>query len=307
MSRPKISIIGAGNVGSIIALQAAQKELGDIVLLDVVEGMPQGKALDLSQMSGIFHFDAKITGSNNFADIKDSTIVVITAGVARKPGMSREDLLKINAEIIRKASENIKNYAPNAIVITVTNPLDMMTQLAFKTTGFKKNRVIGMAGVLDSARFAHFIAEELKVSSKDITPMVLGSHGDTMVPLPRYSTVSGVPLTDLMKPDVIKRLVERTANGGAEIVGLLKTGSAYFAPGTSAAIMIESILKDQKRILPCSAYLTGEYGLKDVFIGVPVSLGANGIENIIELKLSGEELAALHKSAGIVKEGIRSL
>ena len=307
MSRPKISIIGAGNVGSIIALQVAQKELGDVVLIDVVEGMPQGKALDMSQMSGILHFDAKITGSNNFADIKDSNIVAITAGIARKPGMSREDLLKINADIIRKSSENIKNYAPNAIVIAVTNPLDIMTQLVYKTTGFAKNKVMGMAGVLDSARFAYFIAEELKVSTKDISPMVMGSHGDTMVPLPRYSTVSGVPITDFMKPDIIERLVKRTANGGAEIVGLLKTGSAYFAPGTSVAMMIESILKDQRRVLTCSAYLTGQYKLNDVFIGVPVELGRNGIEDIIELNLTETELQALHKSAGIVKEGVKSL
>ena len=303
MLRPKISIIGAGNVGSIIALQVAQKELADVVLVDVVEGMPQGKALDMSQMSGILHFDAKITGSNNFEDIKDSDIVAITAGVARKPGMTREDLLKINADIIRKSSASIKTFAPEAIVIAVTNPLDIMTQLVFQTTGFKKTKVMVMAGILDSARFAHFIADELKVSPKDISPMVLGSHGDTMVPLPRYSTVSGVPITDFMKPDVIKRLVDRTANGGAEIVGLLKTGSAYFAPGTSVAIMIESILKDQRRILTCSAYLTGQYKLNDVFIGVPVELGRNGIENIVELNLTQLELEALHKSAGIVKKG----
>ncbi|OGF48348.1 MAG: malate dehydrogenase [Candidatus Firestonebacteria bacterium RIFOXYC2_FULL_39_67] len=304
MSRPKISIIGAGNVGGIIALQTAQKELGDVLLVDVVEGMPQGKALDISQMSGILRFDSKVTGTNDFSEIKGSDIVAITAGVARKPGMTREDLLKINADIIKKAAEAIKTHAPNAIVIAVTNPLDIMTQLVFKTTGFAKNKVMGMAGVLDSARFAHFIAEELKVSPKDISPMVLGSHGDTMVPLPRYSTVSGVPITDFMKPDVIKQLVERTANGGAEIVKLLKTGSAYFAPGTSVAIMIESILKNQRRVLTCSAYLTGEYGLNDVFIGVPVELGRNGIENIVELNLSKDEKKALHNSAEIVKDGV---
>jgi malate dehydrogenase len=307
MSRTKISVIGAGNVGGIIALQTAQKELGDVVLVDVVEGMPQGKALDISQMSGILRFDSKITGTNDFSEIKGSEIVAITAGVARKPGMTREDLLKINADIIKKAAEAIKTHAPNAIVIAVTNPLDIMTQLVFKTTGFAKNKVMGMAGVLDSARFAHFIAEELNVSPKDISPMVLGSHGDTMVPLPRYSTVAGVPITDFMKPDVIKRLVERTANGGAEIVKLLKTGSAYFAPGTSVAIMIESILRDQRRILTCSAYLTGEYGLNDVFIGVPVELGRNGIENIVELTLTKEETAALHNSASIVKAGVNEI
>jgi len=306
MSRAKISIIGAGNVGGIIALQTAQKELGDVVLVDVVEGLPQGKALDISQMSGILSFDSKVTGTNDFSQIKDSDIVAITAGVARKPGMTREDLLKINADIIKKAAEAIKTYATNAIVIAVTNPLDIMTQLVYKTTGFAKNKVMGMAGVLDSARFAHFIAGELNVSPKDISPMVLGSHGDTMVPLPRYSTVSGVPITDFMKADVIKRLVERTANGGAEIVKLLKTGSAYFAPGTSVAIMIESIIRDQRRVLTCSAYLTGEYGLNDVFIGVPVELGRNGIEEIVKLNLTADELKALHNSAAIVKDGVRN-
>lgn len=307
MSRAKISVIGAGNVGGIIALQTAQKELGDVVLVDVVEGMPQGKALDISQMSGVLRFDSKVTGTNDFSEIKDSDIVAITAGVARKPGMTREDLLKINADIIKKAAEAIKTHAPNAIVIAVTNPLDIMTQLVFKTTGFAKNKIMGMAGVLDSARFAHFIAAELNVSPKDISPMVLGSHGDTMVPLPRYSTVAGVPITDFMKPDVIKRLVERTANGGAEIVKLLKTGSAYFAPGTSVAIMIESILRDQRRILTCSAYLTGEYGLSDVFIGVPVELGRNGIEKIVQLNLTADELKALHNSAAIVKAGVNEI
>ena len=307
MKRAKVSVIGAGQVGGIVAFQLAQKELADVVLVDIVEGMPQGKALDMSQTSGVEHFDAKVTGTNNYADIKDSDIVVITAGVARKPGMTREDLLKINADIVKKAAESVKLYAPEAIIISVTNPLDIMTQLVYKTTGFKKNKVLGMAGVLDSARFALFIAEELKVSIKDIFPMLLGSHGDTMVPLPRYTTVSGIPLTELLPAEKITKLSERARNGGAEIVALLKTGSAYFAPGSSAVAMVESILKDQKRILPSCVYLEGEYGIKGVFIGVPVKIGKDGVEQIVELKLNAEELALLKKSAEAVAKGVTEL
>ena len=307
MKRAKVAVIGAGQVGGIVAFQLAQKELADVVLVDIVEGMPQGKALDMSQTSGVEHFDAKVTGTNNYADIKDSDIVVITAGVARKPGMTREDLLKINADIVKKAAESVKLYAPEAIIISVTNPLDIMTQLVYKTTGFKKNKVLGMAGVLDSARFALFIAEELKVSIKDIFPMLLGSHGDTMVPLPRYTTVSGIPLTELLPAEKITKLSERARNGGAEIVALLKTGSAYFAPGSSAVAMVESILKDQKRILPSCVYLEGEYGIKGVFIGVPVKIGKDGVEQIVELKLNAEELSLLKKSAEAVAKGVAEL
>ena len=307
MKRAKVAVIGAGQVGGIVAFQIAQKELADVALVDIVEGMPQGKALDMSQTAGVEHFDAKVTGTNNYADIKESDIVVITAGVARKPGMTREDLLKINTDIVKKAAESVKLYAPEAFIISVTNPLDIMTQLVYKTTGFKKNKVLGMAGVLDSARFALFIAEELKVSIKDVFPMLLGSHGDTMVPLPRYTTVSGIPLTELLPAEKIAKLSERARNGGAEIVGLLKTGSAYFAPGSSAVAMVESILKDQKRILPSCVYLEGEYGIKGVFIGVPVKIGKNGVEQIIELKLNAEELALLKKSAAAVAKGVAEL
>jgi malate dehydrogenase len=285
----------------------AERELADLVLVDIVEGMPQGKALDLQEALPVIGKDVAVVGSNDYAATKGSDIVVITAGVARKPGMSREDLLKINADIVKKTAESVKNYAPNSIIISVTNPLDIMTHLVFKTTDFKKSKVIGMAGVLDSARFALFVAQELKVSIKDVFPMVLGSHGDTMVPLPRYTTVSGIPLTELLPADKITKLSERARNGGAEIVGLLKTGSAYFAPGSSAVAMVESILKDQKRILPCSAYLTGEYGIKDTFIGVPCKLGRDGLEQIVEMKLTADELSALKKSADVVKKGVSEL
>lgn len=307
MKRYKVSVIGAGQVGGIVAFMTAIKELADVVLVDIVEGMPQGKALDISQTANILGFDSKVFGTNNYAEIKDSDIVVITAGVARKPGMSREDLLKINAGIVKKAAENIKQYAPNSFIIAVTNPLDIMAYLVYKTTGFDRKKVMGMAGILDSARFAAFISEAADVSIKDIFPMVLGSHGDSMVPAVQYTTISGVPVSETIEKDVLDKLVQRTSNGGAEIVSLLKTGSAYFAPGCSAAAMIESILKDKKRILPCSVYLKGEYSLSDVFIGVPVKLGKNGIEEIVEIKLSNEELSELKKSADVVKENISIL
>ena len=287
--RPKISVFGAGFVGSTVAQRCADRELGDVLLIDIVEDMPQGKALDMFESSPVERFDARVNGSNNPADVKDSDVVVVTSGIARKPGMSRDDLLTTNAKIIQSVSDSIKENAPNAIVIMITNPLDVMSWVAHNRLGFGKNRVMGMAGVLDSARMASFVAMELDCSIKDISPMVLGGHGDTMVPLPRYTTVSGIPITDLIPADRIEAINDRTRKGGAEIVGLLKTGSAYYAPGASAAQMVESIVKDQRRILPTCALLEGEYGLKDTWQGVPCMLGKNGIERIIELKLSDDE------------------
>lgn len=318
----KVSIIGSGQVGSTLALLIAQKELADVVLIDVAEGIPQGKALDLNQAAPIEGFDSKIIGSNDYKDISGSDIVVITAGLPRKPGMTREDLLKTNAKIIKEVSINIKKYAEgparelsrrgivdaeNSKVIVVTNPLDVMSYLVLKTTGFDKTRVMGMAGVLDSARFSYFIAKELDVSVKNVNTMVLGSHGDSMIPIPRYSTVSEIPITELLSPEKIKEIIEKTKNAGAEIVKLLSTGSAFYAPAGSISVMVESILKDRKKIISASVFLKGEYGIEDTFIGVPIKLGKNGIEEIIELDLTSNEKEALKKSAEIVKEGIRSL
>lgn len=304
---PKITIIGAGAVGATAAQRIAEKELGDVVLTDIVEGLPQGKALDLMEAGPLCGYDSKITGTNDYRDIEGSDVVVVTAGIARKPGMTREDLLKINAKIIKDISRNIAKYAPDSVVITVTNPLDIMTYLALRTTSFEPDRVFGMSGVLDSGRFAAFIAMELGCSIRDINAMVLGGHGDTMVPLPGFTTVSGVPITELMSASAISRLVERTVNGGVEIVNLLKTGSAFYAPSAAVTNMVEAVLKDTKRILPACAYLDGEYGKNDIYLGVPVKLGKRGIEEIIELKLSGEERKALDKSADAVKSGIASL
>jgi malate dehydrogenase len=304
---PKITIIGAGAVGATTAQRIAEKELGDVVLTDIVQGLPQGKALDLLEAGPLFGYDSNITGTNDYEDIKGSDVVVITAGIARKPGMTREDLLKINRKIITDVSQNIKLHAPDSVVITVTNPLDIMTYVTMKTTGFGPNRVFGMSGVLDSGRFAAFIALELGCSVRDINAMVLGGHGDTMVPLPRFTTVSGVPITELMPESTIKRLVERTINGGAEIVNLLKTGSAFYAPSAAVTNMVEAVIKDTKRILPACAYLNGEYGKKDVYLGVPVKLGRIGITQIIELELAIEEKKALDRSADAVRSGISSL
>jgi len=304
---PKITIIGAGAVGATAAQRIAEKELGDVVMTDIVEGLPQGKALDLAQAGPLWGYDSKVTGTNDYKDIEGSDVVVVTAGIARKPGMTREDLLKINGKIIREVSQNIAKYAPDSIVITVTNPLDIMTYVAMKTTGFEPNRVFGMSGVLDSGRFAAFIAIELGCSVRDINAMVLGGHGDTMVPLPRFTTVSGVPITELMPESTIKRLVERTINGGAEIVNLLKTGSAFYAPSAAVTNMVEAVIKDTKRILPACAYLNGEYGKKDIYLGVPVKLGRKGISQIVELELAIEEKKALDISAEAVKSGIASL
>ncbi len=304
---PKITIIGAGAVGATAAQRIAEKELGDVVLTDIVEGLPQGKALDLMEAASMFGYDSKILGTNDYRDIEGSDVVVITAGIARKPGMTREDLLKINTKIIREVSQNIAKYAPESIIITVTNPLDIMTYVTMKTTDFEPSRVFGMSGVLDAGRFAAFIAMELGCSARDINAMVLGGHGDTMVPLPRFTTVSGVPITELMPGSTIQRLVDRTINGGVEIVNLLKTGSAFYAPSAAVTNMVEAVVKDTKRVLPVCAYLNGEYGRKDIYLGVPVKLGRRGVEEIIELKLTDDEKKALDRSAEAVASGIASL
>jgi malate dehydrogenase len=298
----KVSVIGAGNVGATAAQRLAEKELCDVVLIDIIEGLPQGKALDLAEAAPIEKHDARLTGSNDYAASANSDIVIITAGIPRKPGMSRDDLLNINAGIMNSVTKEVAKLSPDAILIVVSNPLDAMCHVAYETSGFPKNRVIGMAGVLDSARFRSFIAMELNVSVENTTAFVLGGHGDTMVPLPRYSTVAGIPITELLPKERIDALVKRTANGGAEIVGLLKTGSAFYAPASAAVEMAESILKDKKKILPCAAYLEGEYGCNELFIGVPVKLGTNGVEEIIEITLTAEEKAALEKSADAVRE-----
>jgi len=298
----KVTVVGAGNVGATAAQRLAEKELCDVVLVDIIEGVPQGKALDLAEAAPIEKHDAHLTGTNVYEPSKGSDIVIITAGIPRKPGMSRDDLISTNAGIMKNVTEQIAALSPNAILIIVSNPLDAMCQVAFDTSGFPKQRVIGMAGVLDSARFRAFISMELNVSVENTHAFVLGGHGDTMVPLPRYSTVAGIPITELLPKDRIDAMVERTANGGAEIVSLLKTGSAYYAPASAAVEMAESILKDKKKILPCAAYLEGEYGINDLFIGVPVKLGATGIEEIIQIELTEEENAALKKSADAVQE-----
>jgi malate dehydrogenase len=307
MKRKKITVVGAGFVGATAAHWAAAKELGDVCLIDIVEGMPQGKALDLMEASPVEGFDAHIIGTNDYADTADSDIVIITAGLPRKPGMSRDDLLAKNTEIVKSVTEQVAKYSPNAYLIIVSNPLDAMVYVAHKVSGFPTNRVMGMAGVLDAARFRTFIAMELNVSVEDVTAFVLGGHGDTMVPLPRYSTVAGIPLPDLLPPEKIEALVERTRNGGAEIVNLLKTGSAFFAPSASAVQMAESILKDKKRILPCAAYCDKEYGVGGYFVGVPVKLGAGGVEQVIEIKLLPEEKEAFQKSVDAVKNLVKKI
>ncbi len=303
----KVSVIGSGNVGASTALLIAQRELADVVLVDIVEGVPQGKGLDMLESAPVDGFDSKVFGTNDYSEIRGSDIIVVTAGFPRKPGMSRLDLQKQNADIIGGISQKIADYAPASVIIMVTNPVDIMTYHAWKVTGFPKNRVIGQAGVLDSARFATFIAMELDVSMENVSAMVLGGHGDEMVPLPRYTTVSGIPITELMSEDAINKLIERTQNGGAEIVQLLKTGSAFYAPAASVTQMVEAIIKNKKRILPCSVYLKGEYGISDVFVGVPVKLGINGVEEIIKIKLTEAELTMLRNSAEVYKEGIRNL
>jgi malate dehydrogenase len=305
--RKKVTVVGAGNVGANCALRIADQELADVVVVDILEGVPQGKGLDLLQSGPVQGYDVLVAGANNFEPTANSDIVVITAGFPRKPGMSRDDLLMANYNIVKPATEQAVQYSPNAILIVVTNPLDAMCWTAFKVSGFSKNRVVGMAGILDTARFRAFIARELNVSVENITAMVLGGHGDTMVPLVRLTNVSGIPLTELLDEATIARLVERTRNGGAEIVKLLKTGSAYYAPSAAAVEMVESILKDKKKVLPCSAYLEGEYGIHGVFAGVPVKLGAAGVEKVYEVSLTPEEQAQFGKSAAAVSELIEVL
>ena len=300
--RKKVTVVGAGNVGANCALRIAEKELADVVLVDVVEGVPQGKGLDLQQSGPVQGYDVSITGTNNYEATANSDVVVITAGFPRKPGMSRDDLLMANYEIVKTATENAAKFSPNAILVLVTNPLDAMCWTAFTVSGFPKNRVIGMAGVLDTARYRTFIAEALDVSVTNVQALVLGGHGDTMVPLVRHTSVGGIPLSELLDEDTIKALVTRTQNGGAEIVKHLKTGSAYYAPSAATIEMVESILKDQKKVLPCAAMLEGEYGISGLFVGVPVKLGSNGIEKIYEVTLTAEEKLALDKSAAAVKE-----
>ena len=300
--RKKVTVVGSGNVGATAAHWIASKELADVVLIDILEGIPQGKALDLAQAMPIEKRDSHIVGTNNYGDTAGSDIVVITAGIPRKPGMSRDDLLNTNYNIMKSVVTEAIKYSPGCILIIVSNPLDAMAQTAYKLSGLPRNRVIGMAGVLDSARFRTFIADELNVSVENVTAFVLGGHGDTMVPLPRYSTVAGIPITELLTPERLAALVQRTRDGGAEIVKYLKTGSAYYAPSAAATEMVEAILKDKKKILPCAAYLDGEYGIKGLYVGVPVKLGAKGIEQIIEIKLTADEQAALNKSADAVKE-----
>jgi malate dehydrogenase len=298
----KVTVVGAGNVGATAAQRLAEKQLCDVVLVDIVEGVPQGKALDLSEAAPIEKHDSHLTGANSYEETAGSDIVIITAGIPRKPGMSRDDLISTNAGIVKAVTKEVATRSPEAILIIVSNPLDAMCHVALDASGFPRERVIGMAGVLDSARFRAFISMELNVSVENTHAFVLGGHGDTMVPLPRFSTVAGIPITELMAKDRIDALVERTRNGGAEIVALLKTGSAYYAPASAAVEMAESILKDKKKILPCAAYLQGEYGQQDLFIGVPVKLGAKGVEDIIEITLTDEEKKALQKSANAVQE-----
>jgi len=306
MARNKIALIGGGNIGGTLAHLAGLKELGDIVLFDIVEGLPQGKSLDIAQSSPVEGFNAKMTGANDYEAIKNADVVIVTAGVARKPGMSRDDLLNINLKVMKAVGEGLKQHAPNAFVICITNPLDAMVWALREASGLPHNKVVGMAGVLDSARFRLFLAEEMNVSVEDVTAFVLGGHGDTMVPLVRYSTVAGIPLPDLvkmgwMKQEKLDQIVQRTRDGGAEIVGLLKTGSAFYAPAASAIQMAESYLRDKKRVLPCAANLTGQYGLKDIYVGVPCVIGAGGVEKIVEISLNADEQAMFQKSVDSVK------
>jgi malate dehydrogenase len=300
--RKKITVVGAGMVGGTTAQRLAERNYADVVLVDIVEGMPQGKGLDIMEAGPVYGYDTVVTGANTYDETAGSDIVVITSGMARKPGMSRDDLLYANMDIVRGVTQEIVKRSPDAILIIVSNPLDAMAQLAFEVSGFPKNRVIGMAGVLDSARFATFIAMELDVSVTDINAFVLGGHGDTMVPLSRYTTVAGVPITELLPADRVAALEDRARNGGAEIVGLLKTGSAYYAPSASVIATVDAIVHDQKKILPCAVYLEGEYGVKGLFVGVPVKLGATGVESVFQIKLTEDEQAQLNRSAASVQE-----
>ena len=303
----KITIVGAGNVGATTAHWAVAKELGDVVLIDIIEGLPQGKALDLAESAPLEGFDCRLVGTNDYADTAHSDVVVVTAGIARRPGMSRDDLLQTNAKIVSTVVSQVVRYSPNAYLIVVSNPLDAMVHVAKQVSGWPKQRVMGMAGVLDSARFRYFIAQELGVSVEDVHGFVLGGHGDTMVPVPRYATVNGISITQLLSAEQIARLVQRTRDGGAEIVNYLKQGSAFYAPGAAIVQMVEAIVKDKKRVLPAAAYLEGEYGLHDIYVGVPILLGAAGVEKVIEVELTTEEQAALKRSAAAVAELVRAL
>jgi len=312
VERKKIALVGSGNIGGTLAHLAGLKDLGDIVLFDISEGIPEGKALDLAQSSTIEGFDANLSGTQDYKDIKGSDVVIVTAGVPRKPGMSRDDLIDINTKVIKSVGEGIKKYAPDAFVIVITNPLDAMVWVMKEVTGFKPEKVVGMAGVLDSSRFRYFLAEEFGVSVEDVTAFVLGGHGDTMVPLARYSTVAGIPLPDLIKmgwttQEKLDAIIQRTRDGGAEIVGLLKTGSAYYAPASAAICMAESYLKDKKRVLPCAAYLKGQYGVKDLYVGVPVVIGKNGVEKIVEIELKGAEKKNFDESVAAVKGLVKGI
>jgi len=298
----KVTVVGAGNVGATLAQRMADRELADVVLIDIVEGMPQGKGLDIQEAAPVEGSDARIIGTNDYKDTAGSEVVVITAGIARKPGMSRDDLLNTNCKIVKDCTENILKHSPNTVLMVVSNPLDAMCQVAYKVSGLPKHRVFGMAGVLDSARMRSFIALELGVSVENVHAFVLGGHGDTMVPLPRFSTVAGVPITELLPKERVDAIVQRTANGGAEIVSLLKTGSAYYAPSSSTAEMVDAVLKDKHKVLPCCCYLEGEFGVKGLYVGVPAQLGAKGVEKIWQIKLTADEQAALDKSAAAVKE-----
>jgi malate dehydrogenase len=303
--RNKVTVVGAGNVGASCAQRVAEKGYADVVLVDIIEGMPQGKALDILQSGPILNFDSTIIGANAYEETADSNIVIITSGIARKPGMSRDDLILTNMKVIREVTENIVKHSPNCMIIMVTNPLDAMTQLALHTSKFPKNRVMGQSGILDSSRFRTFVAMELDVSVDDVFACLLGGHGDTMLAIPRLTTVGGIPITDLLPKDTIDAIVERTVKGGAEIVSLLKTGSAYYAPSAATVQMVEAILFDKKKILPCSAYLEGEYGITGAYVGIPAKLGSNGVEQVIQLKLTEEESAALRRSADAVLELVK--
>ena len=305
--RKKVSIIGSGFVGTMVAQRIAENNLADVVIVDIIEGLPQGKALDISQSASLEGIDVKVTGTNDFSEIRNSRIIVVTAGLARTPGMTREELAEKNGNIIKSVTEKIKEHAPECIIVVVTNPLDVMTQLAWKVSGFPARRVVGMGGILDTARYKLFLAEELNVSIRDIQALVLGGHGDAMVPVERYTTLNGIPISQLIKPERLQAIIERTKNGGAEIVKLLKTGSAWHAPSSSVMVMVEAILMDSKRMLPASVYLEGEYGIEGIYIGAPITLGAAGVEKIHKIDLPDDELAAFSLSADVVRKTFESL
>ena len=303
----KVAVVGAGNVGATCAFVLAERKIGEVVLLDIYEGFAKGKALDMSQGGRVLNYDGHVTGTSDYADIAESDVVVVTSGFPRQPGMTREDLIGKNAEIVSQVGEGIKQQAPNSVVVMVTNPLDLMTYHMQKVTGFEHNRVVGQAGILDSARMTHFIAQSVGCSNEDVQAMVLGGHGDTMVPLPRYTTVNGIPVSQLLSDEEVEAICQRTASGGGEIVKLLEKGSAFYAPGSAAAIMAEAILEDRKRVLPCSTYLSGEYGMDDIYIGVPVVLGKDGVERVIELELDEKELDSLQGSGSFYKEQLSEI